>query len=437
MNRRVVVAIVLLVASALIWVAGSKFNLDAFKHSAAKPKQDVLEASLAQEAPVEIAEPTLLYGLPVDSFAVVETTIKRGQNLASILLPYNIEARKSTELAVASKEVFDVRRLAANKKITLLCDKNDQKTAKYFVYEPNATEYVVFSVGDTLGAQLTQKEVLTEEKSIYGIINSSLSATVSSAGGNAALTSKLVDVFAWQIDFFHIQKGDNFKVIYEEKSVEGESIGVGNILAVEFEHNGQVFNAYRFEQGEDGAGYYDEEGNSLRKAFLKAPLNYTRISSRYTMKRFHPVQKRYKAHLGTDYAAPRGTPIYSVGDGIVVAAAYNRGNGNYVKVKHNGTYTTQYLHMSKRASGMRPGVRVKQGQVIGYVGSTGLATGPHLCFRFWKNGKQVDPFRVEMPASEPLDAKYVQAFEETKQQYSQKLAALDVEQEPLELHASL
>lgn len=437
MNRRVVSVVVLLMVSALIWVVGSKLDVKTLNSKAAKPKQDVMEASLAFEAPVEIAQPKLVYGLPLDSFNIVETTIKRGQNLASILLPYNVSPGTTTELAAKTRNVFDVRRLAANKKLTLFCSKDSTSTAKYFVYEPNATEYVVYALADTLGAQLTQKEVLVEEKSIHGTINSSLSATVASAGGNAALTSKLVDVFAWQIDFFHIQKGDNFKVIYEDKSVEGESIGIGNILAVEFEHNGKVYNAYRFNQGDDNASYFDEEGNSLRKAFLKAPLNYTRISSRYTMKRFHPVQKRYKAHLGTDYAAPRGTPIYSVGDGVVVASAYNGGNGNYVKVKHNGTYTTQYLHMSKRANGIKPGVNVKQGQIIGYVGSTGLASGPHLCFRFWKNGKQVDPFRVEMPASEPLAKEYIEDFMETKQQYSQKLAALDVEQEPLELHASL
>jgi murein DD-endopeptidase MepM/ murein hydrolase activator NlpD len=245
----------------------------------------------------------------------------------------------------------------------------------------------------------------------------------------------LVDVYAWQIDFFRIQKGDWFKVIYEEKLVDGQPVGVGKILAVQFKHEGRQFQAYYFDQG-SGTDYFDEEGNSLRKAFLKAPLNFTRISSRYTPRRFHPVQKRWKAHLGTDYAAPTGTPIQTVGDGVVVEAGYNSGNGNYVKVKHNGTYTTQYLHMSRIAKGMRKGAHVKQGQTIGFVGSTGLATGPHLCFRFWKNGKQVDALKVEIPPSEPIESEHLDTFNQVKERYAQRLATIELA-EPMELQAGL
>ena len=203
--------------------------------------------------------------------------------------------------------------------------------------------------------------------------------------------------------------GDKYIVIFEEELVDGKLIGIKKIVAAEFFHRNEKFYAINFITGNKD-DYYDENGNSLRKAFLKAPIKYSRISSRFTYRRLHPVRKVYKAHLGTDYVAPRGTPIHSVGDGVIVAAAYTSANGRYVKVKHNGTYTTQYLHMSKIASGIRSGVTVKQGQVIGYVGHSGLATGDHVCFRFWKNNRQVDPFKEKIPPSKPLANKYMNDF---------------------------
>ena len=434
MTKRAVVALMLVaVMVCALWTG--RDLLEQFVNS---PKLNVNGKLQAQQEAVEevLPEPTVLYGIVVDSFHVVEQTIKPRQNLADILNPFNIEARIASELAQKCRSIFDVRRLAANKKVTILAAKDSAQTAQFMIYEPNPTEFVVFSLRDTLGATVVQREIRTVEKSIYGVINSSLSESMQEAGANSALTSKLVDVFAWQIDFFRIQKGDSFRVIYEEKWVEDQQIGIGKILAVQFDHGGQPYHAFYFEQEGKGSNYFDEKGNSLRQAFLKAPLNFTRISSRYTMKRFHPVQKRWKAHLGTDYAAPTGTPIYTVGDGVVVEAGRNAGNGNYVKVKHNDTYTTQYLHMSKIASGMRKGSRVRQGQVIGYVGSTGLATGPHLCFRFWKNGNQIDPFSIKMPPAEPIAKQHQQAFEELKQQYTERLAEM-AEQAPADLRASL
>jgi murein DD-endopeptidase MepM/ murein hydrolase activator NlpD len=380
-------------------------------------------------------EPLLLFGIAADSFEIVEAVVKPRQNLSEILLPFNIGMATISELASNSRKIFDVRKINAHKKITLFCEKDSARTARYLVYEPSLTEYVIFSLKDSLQASLHEKQIEVKEKTIYGSIQSSLAQTVAEAGASPALTSLLVDVFAWQIDFFRIQKEDWFKVIYEEKYVDGEAVGVGKILAVQFGHGGHEFKAFYFDQG-NGVDYFDEEGNSLRKAFLKAPLKYSRISSRYTMKRFHPVQKRWKAHLGTDYAAPKGTPIHSVGDGVIVEAGYHRGNGNYVKVKHNGTYTTQYLHMSRIAKGIKKGTRVQQGQTIGFVGSTGLATGPHLCFRFWKNGKQVDALKVEIPPSEPIDPANHEPFQALKDKYTQRLAAVSI-QEPLELQAGL
>jgi murein DD-endopeptidase MepM/ murein hydrolase activator NlpD len=234
------------------------------------------------------------------------------------------------------------------------------------------------------------------------------------------LTNKFVDIFAWQVDFQRLQKGDQFKLIYEENLVEEKSVGVGRILGVYFEHSNNGYYAFPFDQG-DGLDYFDNEGNSLRKALLKYPIEFTRISSRYSKSRFHPVVKVFRPHLGTDFAAPTGTPIRSVGDGIVEEAQYKTNNGNYVKIRHNGTYTTGYLHMSKIASGITPGTRVRQGQTIGFVGSTGLATGPHLCYRFWKNGVQVDALKVELPPSQPVKADYFQNFEKVKTDLIQRL----------------
>ena len=250
------------------------------------------------------------------------------------------------------------------------------------------------------------------------------------------LTNKFVDIFGWQVDFARLQKGDKFKLIYEELQVEGTPIGIKQINGIYFEHFNTPYYAFPFDQG-DGIDYFDNEGKSLRKALLKYPIEFTRISSRYTLNRFHPVQKRWKAHLGTDFAAPVGTPIRSVGDGLVEEAQYKSNNGNYVKVRHNGTFTTQYLHMSRIAAGVKAGTRVKQGQTIGYVGSTGLATGPHLCYRFWKNGVQVDALKVDLPASQPVKKDYEAAFNKIKEELTNKLNSIPFPMVPAEPMASL
>jgi murein DD-endopeptidase MepM/ murein hydrolase activator NlpD len=434
MNKKLLFLLLFLVLTAGVYFISAQLNNSNFYTEAEVLEQEITELEV-DTVEVIPAEPTLLFGIPADSFEIVQDKVKRHQNLSEILLPFNIDYTTISTLANNSRKVFDVRKIAANKNITLFCDKDSARTARYLVYEPSLTEYVVFNLRDSLSVSLRNKEVTVEEKSIFGTISSSLAQSVADAGGSAALTSMLVDVYAWQIDFFRIQKGDWFKVIYEEKLVDGQPVGVGKILAVQFEHEGRQFQAYYFDQG-SGTDYFDEEGNSLRKAFLKAPLNFTRISSRYTPRRFHPVQKRWKAHLGTDYAAPTGTPIQTVGDGVVVEAGYNSGNGNYVKVKHNGTYTTQYLHMSRIAKGMRKGAHVKQGQTIGFVGSTGLATGPHLCFRFWKNGKQVDALKVEIPPSEPIESEHLDTFNQVRERYAQRLATIELT-EPMELQAGL
>jgi murein DD-endopeptidase MepM/ murein hydrolase activator NlpD len=343
----------------------------------------------------------MFFGFEVDSMVLIEDRVKRNQNLSAILDGYNISHQKIYQLSEASKSVFDVRKIVTNQKYTLICYPDSIKTAKAMVYEINPTQYVIFNLDDSVTVEAGEKEVVTREREIAGIIDLSLAVTMSDLGASPQLTNDFVDVFAWQIDFFRLQKGDRFKMIYDEKLVDGHVIGFGDIKAVYFQHFGNDYYAFYYNQG-SGIDYFDEEGNSLRKAFLKYPLDFTRISSRYSGNRFHPVQKRWKAHRGTDFAAPKGTPIRSVGDGIVVEATFGVNNGNYVKIKHNATYTTQYLHMSKIATGIKNGYKVKQGQTIGFVGSTGLARGNHLCYRFWKNGVQVDALQVNLPPSEPI-----------------------------------
>ncbi|MDN4165625.1 peptidoglycan DD-metalloendopeptidase family protein [Cytophagales bacterium LB-30] len=402
MKRSLISLFSLIAISALVFA-----GLSYYQPLLTETELSVAEDSLQVETVAY--EPTLLYGLVVDNLQIFEQTVKPNQNLSEILSAYNVPTQMVYQIAKASKEVFDVRRILAHKKVTVLCANDSAQSVKAFVYEPSPLEYVVFDLSDSIKVYKQERPIEVKEKTIVGSIESSLWESMMDAGASPELFSVLHDVYAWQIDFFRIQKGDAFKVIYEDKIVEGQSVGVGRILAAEFSHMGNPYYAFYYNQG-SGEDYFDEEGNSLRKAFLKAPLNYSRISSRFSYKRFHPVQKRYKAHLGTDYAAPVGTPIMSVGDGVIVEATFGKYNGNYVKVRHNSTYTTQYLHMSKIASGIKPGTKVRQGQVIGYVGKTGLASGPHLCFRFWKGGQQVDAMRVQIPPSEPIKEDHRTAY---------------------------
>lgn len=385
----------------------------------------------------EAPEPRVLFGMVVDdNHLVIEDKIKRNERLGDILMEYNVSAKIIHEISNLSRKVFDPRKIAANKKYTLICEEDSLTRAKAFVYEPNAIDYIVFRFGDSLSVDVLQREVVTVEKTVAGIIQSSLSETIEQLGISHELSNRFVDIFGWRVDFQRLQKGDKFKLIYKENQVEGNTIGIGQIDAIYFEHFGNEYYAFPFDQG-NGVDYFDEDGKSLRKALLKYPIEFSRISSRFSRNRFHPVQKRWKAHLGTDFAAPTGTPIRTVGDGIVLEARYRSGNGNYVKIRHNATYTTQYLHMSRIASGMKPGVRVKQGQTIGYVGSTGLATGPHLCYRFWKNGVQVDALRVELPPSQPVRKDMLESFETVKEELTKKLQTIPLPDQEPEIIASL
>jgi len=395
-----------------------------------RQKADVYKAENTELKPEEVK--TFLYGIDVTGLNIIEGTVAKNQTLGSILAPFNVPYQIIDELARKSKEIFDVRGIAFNKKFTIISP-SDSTQAQFFIYEPNPAEYVVFNL-DSIDIYKAEKPAEYRTKEVGGIIENNLSSDMSKQNITYDIVDQFADLYGWSVDFGALQKGDKFKVVYEEKLIEGVVVGVSGIKLAYFEHKGEQFHAIPFEQNGE-TNFFDQDGNSLKKAFLRDPLKYTRISSRYNLKRFHPVQKRYKAHLGTDYAAATGTEIRSVGDGVVTDAKYSSANGNYVKIKHNGTYTTQYLHMSKIAKGMKPGHRIKQGQVIGYVGSTGLATGPHLCFRFWKNGKQEDWLSEKIPPSEPILASNLVAFTAIKTESLNVLTSINLPGESINLVA--
>lgn len=353
------------------------------------------------------------FGFTDDSLIVQQENIKLNQTLSGIFAQYNLPENVITKLLSISKDHSNYNKIIAGNKYYAFMKKDSINKLSYLVYEKDPVNFVVFDFKDSLKIYTGEKPVETKRKKIAAVINHSLYMAMLKNEASPELVLELSEVFAWQIDFYRVQKGDYFKVIYDEEFVDGQSIGIKKIIGAYFNHEGENFYAVEFKQ-DNKSQYFDENGKSLRKAFLKAPIKYSRISSRYSLRRLHPVQKVYKAHLGTDYAAPMGTPIRTVGEGIVSEASYSRYNGRYVKIRHNSVYTTQYLHMSRYGKGIKPGVKVKQGQIIGYVGSTGLATGPHVCYRFWKNGRQVDPLRVKIPPSHPVKKELLEDYNKRK-----------------------
>jgi murein DD-endopeptidase MepM/ murein hydrolase activator NlpD len=357
-----------------------------------------------------VAAPRLMYGLPVDSFDIVQDKVQNNEFLADILLKHHVDYPTIARLAHATRGVFDVRKIRYGNKYTLLLNHDTLARARYFIYEISPVDFVIYDLGDTIHARLGAKEVAIVIDTASGIINSSLWNALIGNGDDPNLANELSEIYAWTIDFFGIQKGDSYKVVYERRLVDDKNIGIGRVLAANMNHYGKDLHAFYFVQNEQG-DYFDEEANSLRRTFLKAPLKFKRISSGFTHSRMHPILKIRRPHLGVDYAADRGTPVVSIGDGVVEFAKWdNGGGGRAVKVKHNSTYTTLYMHLSKYGSGITGGARVKQGQIVGYVGSSGLATGPHLDFRVYRNGKAIDPTKMESPPAHPVDTAYRQQF---------------------------
>lgn len=360
---------------------------------------------------VEKPEPKIVeFGFTLNDFNVVHDTVKKGDTFSSILTEQNLGTMRVHDINNAVKDTFDVRKIRAGKPYTLLRSKNPDKKLEVFIYQADRLTYYVVDLRDSIIAYKKTKPVTLRRRTIAGELDGSLSDALEQQNVSPSLATEVSKIYQWSIDFFKLQKGDKFALTFTERFVN-DSIydGVENLESAFFEYKGKIIYAFPFAQNPSGkVDYYDEEGKVLKNFFLKAPLKFSRISSRFSGNRFHPVQQIWKAHKGTDYAAPQGTPIMTTAAGVVEQTGFTAGNGNFVKVKHNATYSTQYLHMSKIL--VRKGQRVAQGDIIGKVGSTGLATGPHVCYRFWKNGVQVDALRLKLPNSIPMDNKYKARF---------------------------
>ena len=323
--------------------------------------------------------------------------------LSNILLRYGVSAQTIFNLDRASESTWSVRKMQQGKPYHIILDRDSMATARYFVYDINKTDYAVYSLSDSIYSYTGSVPVDTVMNYISGSIQSSLWNAMIEQGAAPDLAGMLADIYSWTIDFFGIQRRDSFAVYYQELYADSVRVATGNILAANFITSGTNHYAFRYIYHNERGEYFDENGTSLRRAFLKAPLSYSRISSKFSNARVHPVTKVVRAHHGVDYAAPAGTPVYSVGDGVVVTKAWDsKGGGNYLKIKHNSTYTTEYLHLRGYAKGINQGTHVSQGQLIGYVGSTGVSTGPHLDYRVFKNGTAIDPLRMDLPAVDPI-----------------------------------
>jgi murein DD-endopeptidase MepM/ murein hydrolase activator NlpD len=361
-------------------------------------------------APAKILpEPTIKYGLPVDSFYVVESTVETGEHLSSILSSFGVKLGTIDTIAKNAKPVFDVRRIRQGNNYTIFQTPDSTRKVRYFVYENSPILYTVFELFDSLQVYQAEKEVVYKMKTAQGEIQSSLWNAMKSSNIDPIMALKMEDIYAWTVDLFGLQKGDRFRLIYDEIYVDSTSIGINNIYAAQFDYYGKEILAFRFEKN-DSTGYYNEKGENLQRQFLKAPLKFSRISSGFSGGRMHPILRIVRPHHGVDYSAPTGTPVMSIGEGTIISKGWAGGGGNTVKVRHNSVYTTIYMHLSRYADGVNQGSRVRQGQVIGYVGSTGLSTGPHLDFRVYKGGSAVNPLTVESPPARPVDQKYMPEY---------------------------
>lgn len=379
---------------------------------------------LAKQPEVIKPEPVMLFNIPIDSFTVVPGQVRSGQNLSDILNKQGISMTQIDEISKKSILTFDVRKMKINNPFYFFMNKKQPSKVEYFIYEINPVDYVVYDLSDSLRIYKDKKPIETLIKSASGVITSSLWNALEAQALDYNLALSMSEIYQWSIDFYGLQKGDKFRVVFEENFVYGKSIGIGRIFAAQFVHANEDFYAFRFTQNNEDS-YFDDKGKSLKKAFLKAPLKFNRISSQFSNARFHPVLKIYRPHHGVDYAAPTGTPVMSISDGTVIAKGYQAaGGGNFLKIKHNSVYTTSYMHLSKFGEGISTGVRVRQGQVIGYVGTTGLSSGPHLDFRVFFNGSPVNPLTVKSPPTEPIAERYMKSYTAHLDSMMTKLAAI-------------
>lgn len=370
------------------------------------------ESETETVAEIAVKKPVVeQFGFQFNDYNVEHDTVRGGDTFGSILESQNLDTLRVYDIVEKIRDGFDVRTIRIGKPYTFLRSKDRYKKLKAFIYQPDRGSYYVINLQDSISVDKKIRPVLVKQRTIAGSLDGSLSEELGKQKVDAALAAQITKVYAWSIDFFKLKKGDKFGITFTERYIDDTIYdGVDSLKAAFFEYKGKMIYAFPFEQNQ-GSGkleYFDEQGKALKNFFLKAPLKYVNITSRFAANRLHPVQGIWKAHKGTDYAAPTGTPIMTTASGVVEQTGFTAGNGNFVKVKHDRTYSTQYLHMSKIL--VRRGQRVNQGDIIGKVGSTGLATGPHVCYRFWKNGVQVDALRLKLPNSEPMDKRNLPRF---------------------------
>lgn len=409
---------IIIIAAGLI-MAGSFFLIR-------NKLNDVVPVSTAPDknADKEIPEPQTKYGIPVDSFRIVFDTIKTGNTLSDLLVPYKVSPVLIDQIGKISCDTFRIDKIRAGRPYALFCrgDSLSGLQAHYMVYENNGIDYTVYDFTDTLMVTQGKKPVEYVENTACGIIESSLWMALKNQGTDPLLALEMSEIYSWTIDFFGIKKGDKFKIIYDVVTVEDKPLYIDGIKAGYMQHMGEDFWAIPFER-EGKTDFYDLQGASLRKTFLKAPLKFNRISSRFTNSRMHPVLKYRRPHRAVDYSAPTGTPIRTIGDGVITLRKYGSGAGNYIKVKHNSVYTSVYMHMSRYGK-FNVGDRVKQGDIIGYVGSTGLSTGPHLHFEIHENGSQINPLTLESPPADPVPDSLMDDFNQISKDWQKKLHAI-------------
>ncbi|MCQ2184077.1 MAG: peptidoglycan DD-metalloendopeptidase family protein [Bacteroidales bacterium] len=367
-------------------------------------------------------------GFLTDTLYRVPGKVKSGENFSSWLVRLGLSGRKAYEMSLVCDTVFNVRRLVGGNRFDAYYWQRDssEQALHYIVYHNSVTTSTIFRCFDSLAVWKYEKPVISEERFTDVTINSSLWNDMISAGAPPHLIIKLSDIYAWTVDFFGLQNGDRFRVLYDQKICDGEVIAVDTVRFAEFIRRNDTLPAIMFNPGDGGNIYWNEKGESMRKAFLKAPLHFTRVSSGFSYARRHPVTHRVQPHTGVDYAAPTGTPVMSIGDGTVVSAGNTGAGGNTVKIRHNSVYTTAYLHLSKYGPGIRSGVRVRQGQIIGYVGATGRCTGPHLDFRVWRNGSPINPLTMQSPPQKPLPSELLPAFDSVRTVMCSKVDSLAV-----------
>ena len=375
-----------------------------FVLSSCSSRQQKVEDSEVSAVSSELEEKDVAdLGFDADSFESVEGKVRNGQYFSNLLSSLGMSGNDAYDLTVACDSVFDVRTLRVGQPYqAYYSDNAGVKTLEYIVYERDRVNSVVFDCTRPFSAWVCSKPVEISRRYADVTIKSSLWNDMREAGVSPLLIISLSDIYAWTIDFFALQKGDRFRVLYEEKVCGGEVIAVDTVRYAVFSHEGKNFPMVMYNQKDGGNIWWNEAGESMRKAFLKAPLSYTRISSGFSHARRHPVTRKVQPHTGVDYAAPKGTPVMTIGDGVVTSMKYEGAGGNTIRIRHNSVYTTAYLHLSRYAKGLKVGQRVRQGEVIGYVGSTGRSTGPHLDFRVWKNGSAINPLKMDSPPAEPI-----------------------------------